>query len=206
MGAGRDIQELRRSCVYLASVYGSSRDIREFGGHVGRPVVDGAGNLRPDRRGGQSALLPGISRTMPAGVGRGLGRLWGVSVDDGHGRVARRIKDDDDGGIRAGRLCAGDGTVCRGGSDLGARETSIDRVGGGLVGAHGLRHNAPVLFSGVENPRAGGGGSLPADGGRLSRRTVALPVRAYWAGAFPLRRWAGDVEPALAAIHQSHSR
>src|SRR5450759_5849545 len=124
--------------MFFASVYGSSQDIREFGGHVGGTVVDGAGNLRPDRSGGQSALLPGISRTMPAGVGRGLGRLWGVSVDDGHGRVARRIEDDDGGGgIRADRLCAGDGTVCRGGSDLGARETSIDRVGGGLVGATG---------------------------------------------------------------------
>src|SRR5260370_25098795 len=85
-----------RASIYLASVYGSSRDIRKFGGHVERPVVDGTGNLRPDRRGDQSAFLPGFSGTMSPGVGRGLCCRWGVSVVGGHDRVAPRICVDED--------------------------------------------------------------------------------------------------------------
>src|SRR5260370_16378243 len=169
------------ACVYLASVYGSSRDIRKFGGHVDRPVVDGTGNLRPDRRGDQSAFLPGFSGTMSPGVGRGLGCLWGVSVDGGHERAARRIdndEDDDGGGIRAGRLGAGHGIVRRGSADLVARETRVDRIAGSLVGADGLRRHAPVLFSGFENPGAGGGRSLPADGRCRLGPAVSFPVRA----------------------------
>src|ERR1019366_8173137 len=164
-------------------IYGSCLAIWEFGWHVDRPLVDGAGNDRPDRGGGQSAFLPGFSRTLSAGVGSGLGRVWGVSLGSGRGRVARRIEVD--GGIRAGRLCAGDGVVCGGGADVGAGAASAEDLGGGLVGADGLRRDAAAVFSGFENPRAGVGSSMPADCGWGSRRTAAGPVRADWAGGFP---------------------
>ena len=54
--------------------------------------------------------------------------LWA----SGRGRVARRVEGD--GGIRAGRLCAGDGIVCGGGADIGAGAAGADGVGGDFRG------------------------------------------------------------------------
>src|ERR1700675_2472950 len=133
---------------------------------------------------------------MSAGVGSGLDRLWSVSMGSGRGRIARRVEID--GGIRTGRLCAGDGVVWGGGADVGAGAAGADGAGGGFVGANGVRRDAAAVFSGCEGPRFGVGNILPADCGRSSRRPVARPVRAYWAGAFPVRRRPVDVESQLA--------
>src|SRR6266436_5899221 len=123
-------------CVYPALIYESCLDVWEFGWRADRPLVDGAGNRRPDPGGGQSAFLPGISRKISADVGSGLGRLWRVSVGSEGGRIARRIEVG--GGIRAGRLCAGDGVVCGCGTDVGTGEAGADGAGSCLVGADGL--------------------------------------------------------------------
>src|SRR6202140_953575 len=64
-----------RVLVGRVLIYGSCRAIREFAWRVDRPLVDSAGNGRPHRGRRQSAFLPGISGTMPAGLGSGLGRL-----------------------------------------------------------------------------------------------------------------------------------
>src|SRR5882762_1233922 len=117
-------------------------------------------------------------------------------MGSGRGRIARRVEID--GGIRAGRLCAGGGVVWGGGADVGAVAAGAHGVGGGFVGVDGLRCDATTVFSGCEGPRFGVGNILPANCGRSSRRTVAVPVRAYWAGAFPVRRRAVDVESQLA--------
>jgi hypothetical protein len=122
-------------------------------------------------------------------------------------RVARRAQVG--GGIRAGRLCAGDGIVCGCGAVIGAGAASADRVGGGFVGADGFCGHAVAVFSrfavfrGFENFRAGC--SVPARCGWGRRGTGALPLRAHWAGAFPVRRRAADVESSLASVHQSYS-
>jgi hypothetical protein len=47
--------------------------------------------------------------------------------------------------------------VCRRGADVGAREASVHRAGGGGVGADGLRRHAAAVFSGFEG--AGPAGS-----------------------------------------------
>ena len=115
--------------------------------------------------------------------------LWVTGAGESH--AASKC----DGGIRAGRLCAGDGFVCGGGADVGAGAARADCVGGGLVGADGLRRHAAAVFSADSKTLGTGVGcSLPADCRRGSRRTVALPVRADWAGAFPVRRRAADLE------------
>src|ERR1035441_8692661 len=174
-----------RAPIFRAPIYGSCQTIWEFRWHVDRPLVDGAkvdgtGNSRPDLGGGQSAFLPRFSGPMSAGVGSGLGRLWGIPVGNWLGRVARRAEVDSR--IRAGRLCAGDGIVCGCGSDIGAGAASADRGGSDLVGVAGLRRDAAAVFSGFagfavfsrfEDPRAGVGCSLPADCGRGSHPTGA---------------------------------
>src|SRR5712692_6937219 len=174
-------------CVYRALIYESCLDIWEFGWRADRPLVDGAGNRRPDRGGGQSAFLPGISGTISADVG-----------SEG-GRIARRFEVD--GGNRAGRLCAGDGVVCGRSTDVGTGAAGSDGASGGIVGTDGLRRHAAALFSGFEGPRAGVGSSMPADCSRGSRRTAAVPVRARWTGAIPVRGRAAHVESELASIH-----
>src|ERR1019366_3751870 len=134
-----------RAPIFRAPIYGSCQTIWEFRWHVDRPLVDGAkvdgtGNSRPDLGSGQSAFLPRFSGPMSAGVGSGLGRLWGIPVGNWLGRVARRAEVDSR--IRAGRLCAGDGIVCGCGSDIGAGAASADR-GGSDFGGIGL---GPFLF------------------------------------------------------------
>src|SRR5260370_24321628 len=124
-------------CVYRALIYESCLDIWEFGWRADRPLVDGGGNRRPDRGGGQSAFLPGISGTISVDVGSGLGRLWGVSVGGEGGRSARHVEVD--GGIRAGRLCTGDGVVCGRGTDVG---TGAPRAGGARCGHGGTEKSA----------------------------------------------------------------
>ena len=67
--------------------------------------------------------------------------LWATSASELHRRL------EVDGGIRAGRLCAGDGVVCGGGADVGAVAANADGADGGLLGADGLRRHAAVVFS-----------------------------------------------------------
>src|ERR1700687_4126145 len=186
-------KELRCSCAFI---YGSCRAIWEFAWRVDRPLVDSAGNGRSHRGRRQSDFLPGFSGTMSARMGSGLGRLWSVSVGSGRWRIARRVEVD--GGIRASRLCAGDGVVWGGGADVGTGATGADGFGRGFVGANGVRRDAAAVFSGYKGRRSRGGNILPTDRGRSSPRTAAVPVRAYWAGAVPVRRRAADVESQLA--------
>src|ERR1700730_1983470 len=212
-------KELRCSCAYCLCadrscadlrvlivrvlLYGSCRAIREFAWRVDRPLVDSAGNGRPHRGRRQSAFLPGFSGTMPVGVGSRLARLWSVSLGSRRWRIARRVEVD--GGIRAGRLCAGDDVIWGGGADVGTGAAGADGVGRGFVGADGVGRDAATVFSGFEGPRSGVGSIMPADCGRSRRRTAAVPVRAYWTGAFPLRRRAADVASELAEVHQPYS-
>ena len=110
-----------------------------------------------------------------------------------------------DGGVRAGRLRAGDGAVSRSGADGGASAAHPGGGAGGLVGAHGVRRHASPLFSGFEDPRPGRGYGLPAACGRGIRSTAALPVRAYRGGTLPVWRRPADSESALASLYQPHS-
>ncbi len=95
--------------------------------------------------------------------------------------------------------------VCGSGAAVCARAASPDGVARGLLGADDLRRHAASVFSGFQEHRAGVGCGMPPDCGRRSHRIAALPVRADWPGAFPIRRRTADVESALASLYQSHS-
>src|SRR5260370_16980100 len=142
-------------CVYRALIYESCLDIWEFGWRADHPLVDGAGNRRPDRGGGQSAFLPGISGTISADVGSGLGCLWGVSVGSEGGRIARRLEVD--GGDPAARLCATDGVVCGRSTDVGTGAAGAGGASGGGVGGDGGRRRPAGLLFGSQEPQALGG-------------------------------------------------
>src|SRR5260221_3927548 len=129
---------------------------------------------------------------MPFGVGSGLGRLWRISMRSRRGRVARLVEVD--GGIRASRLYAGDGVIGGGRTHVGAGAPGTDGLGGSFVGVDGLCRDAADVFFGFESPPAGVGSVMPANCGRSRRRTAAVPVRAYWARPFLVRRRAADAE------------
>ena len=55
-----------KSLAVRASIYESCRDIWEFGWLVYRSLVDGAGNGRPDRRGGRDRSGPADPEDLSA--------------------------------------------------------------------------------------------------------------------------------------------
>src|SRR5258708_15421900 len=173
-------------------MYGYCRAIWEFAWRVDRPLADSPGNGRPDRGRRQPAFLPGLSGTMPLGVGSGLGRLWRISMGSRRGRVARLVEVD--GGIRAGRLYAGDGVIGGGGTYVGAGTAGTDGLGGGFVGVDGLCRDAADVFSGFESPRSGVGSVMPVNCGRSGGRTAAGPVRGCWTWGFPVSRPAAEAQ------------
>ena len=146
-----------------------------------------------------------FSGTLSAGVGSGLDRLRSIPLGDAGERIARRIEVD--GGIRAGRLCAGDGVVCGGGADVGAGAASADRAGRRsawvVMVCAAMR---PLYFPEFE-ARSRLGLDVAC---RLIAAGAALELLRYrlgthWAWSVPVRRRAADLESELASVHQSHS-